>query len=50
MTATGDKVGDLPLACCINFSSASLRDGSVFAPVQSKEWNASQSASAHNLL
>ena len=40
----------LPLACWINFESASLHIDSDFSPVQSKEWDDSQSASAHNLL
>lgn len=40
----------LPLACLINFKSASeLRDDDPF-PMQSKEWKESQSALAQDLL
>jgi hypothetical protein len=44
------KEGDLPLACFTNLRSASLRLGSQLSPVQSKEWEDSQSASAHDML
>lgn len=42
--------GVLPLACFTNLRSASLRLGSELSPVQSKEWEDSQSASAHDML
>jgi hypothetical protein len=44
------KEGDLPLACFTNLRSASLHLGSQLSPVQSKEWEDSQSASAHDML
>lgn len=48
-----DDVDDaiiLPLACLTNFRSASLHAVSDLSPVQSKEWEEFQSASAHDVL
>jgi len=44
------KEGVLPLACLMNLRSASLRAESELSPVQSKEWEDPQSASAHDML
>lgn len=41
---------NLLLACSINLKSEALRDCPVFCPVHSREWNDSQSESAHNSL
>lgn len=40
----------LPLACCMNFESALLFSDLDLSPVQSKEWQLSQSACAQDLL
>lgn len=44
------NIRSLPLACWINSRSASLEKHFDFSPVQSREWDMFQSASAHNLL
>lgn len=40
----------LPLACFMNFERAALLGDDDPCPVQSKEWNVPQSASAQDLL
>lgn len=44
------KFRTLPLACCINFRSASRHNDFELSPAQSRQWDNSQSASAHDLL
>lgn len=44
------KFRTIPLACCINSRSASRHNDFELSPVQSRQWDNSQSASAHDLL
>lgn len=46
----GLKLQSLPVACCINFESASIDTDSDLSPVQSKQCEDSQSVCAQDLL